>query len=69
MLAKLRSGTRPLYIEKGRYEGKKLESGLVLFVRLMRLKIKSILLLTTMVILQKELIFSLIFVTMCLIFL
>ena len=26
MLAKLRSGTLPLYIEKGRYEGKKLES-------------------------------------------
>ena len=25
MLAKLRSGTLPLYIEKGRYEGKKLE--------------------------------------------
>ena len=69
MLAKLRSGTLSLYIEKGRYEGKKWKGGLVPFVRLMRLKMKYISLLTAMVILQKELIFSLIFVTMCLIFL
>ena len=41
------------------------KGGLVPFVRLMRLKMKYILLLTAMAILQKELIFSLIFVTVC----
>ena len=45
------------------------KGGLVPFVRLMRLKMKYILLLTAMVILQKELIYSFIFVAMCLIFL
>ena len=69
MLAKLRSGTLPLYMEKGRHEVNIWKVGLFPFVRYMRLKMKYILLLSAIVILQKELIFSLIFVTMCLIFL
>ena len=59
MLGKLRSGTLPLYIEKGRHEVNIWKVGLFPFVRYMRLKMKYILLLSAIVILQKELIFLL----------